>query len=142
MRVSIITKSGEVEETNWENRSACRNYPITMFSVARMSDPISEGLDTFEVRDLNEDNFAAAAKLCQACPVVNECRSSATDDDLEHTFRAGLRPRSYSGKVKGRPRTESVYVPVGKDRRAGEEPCPRGHVDWYKNSRGYFECRE
>lgn len=126
--------------------------------------------DREEIRKENLANFKLAEKICNSCSVFDRCKATATPEDLEFTFRAGMIPLSVSVVSRGRPRRavckrghEGEYV-IYKDGRKhckgckrelarekarargvrpqGSDTCPKGHDDWWKNSSGRRKCRQ
>lgn len=70
--------------------------------------------------DLNRDNHEDAKSYCDRCPVLNDCLSNATEDDLEWTVRAGRSPLLFTGRTAGRP--------VSRREIYGTGICTQGHA--------------
>lgn len=120
----------EVEkEYIWQDDAACAFQPPSMFEVATPGDLIADGGDVNEVHDLNEANLLAAQKVCNTCPVWDQCYTSAEEEDFRFTMRAGIMPTAHNMTSHGRPRKDL------------EAPCPNGHVDWKQRPSGDWYCR-
>jgi WhiB family transcriptional regulator, redox-sensing transcriptional regulator len=73
------------DEGDWRKDAACRGMDTNMF---------------FEEASTNEQRAEAAAKrevarkVCESCPVINECLKFATDNDIRYGMFGGLTYRS------------------------------------------------
>lgn len=88
----------------WQDDAACGFSPPSMFEIALMGDPITEGLTPKEVWDLNNTNFLAAEKICAKCPVFVQCYTEAEEFDFRTTMRAGVSPSNFPIRRPGRPK--------------------------------------
>lgn len=124
---------------DWRGRAACvgKSY---LFEITERESNFRRDEKNVHLRDLliksrNESNFKAAFAICNTCPVVQECNSSASVEDRMHTVRAGKYPTLFKSAQRGRPRK------VGpEDFRT--KKCAHGHVGFYKKIAGQSRCME
>lgn len=125
----------------WQDDAGCAFQPPTLFEVAFAGDPIAEGLNEHELKDLNVANLQAGQKICSSCPVWHECYASADPMDFRFTMRAGMIPSRF--KLGTRGRTTNPPIPVDPARAEDKSPlCPQGHDDWTFDVRGWRRCAE
>jgi hypothetical protein len=125
-RSSMVSYRG----SSWEDEAACIGKHRLFDIIPTPRHAEGDVADTIKRENLA--NFAQAAVICASCPVLSECGTNASPEDLRYTFRAGKVPRSFS------PRT------VGRPSRPDKNTCKRGHVGMYRMRKGkkrdYREC--
>lgn len=119
-RTTYLSSSVFTEE-DWEYRAACGGQSY-LFDILEPK----KGDNVHEVKRENAENFELAKKICDTCPVMEQCESDATAEDFYHTFRAGRIPRGFSPRSAGRPKT--TFKP---DPELGSRKCSHGHVGHY-----------
>lgn len=128
--------SWELEkEYIWQDDAACAFQPSTLFEVAFHGDPVAEGLTVNETHDLNETNLRAAQKICNGCPVWDQCYTSAESEDFEWTMRAGIMPTKHVATPVGRP--SGATSKIGRPK---QTVCRNGHDDWATQPNGKRYC--
>lgn len=124
----------------WQDDAACGFQPPTLFEIAREGDPIAEDLTPKELWDLNSTNLLAAKKICDGCPVLDQCLTSAHPEDFRYVMRAGIMPANFTPRGPGRPKgvkNRKVNSP--------DKPCKNGHElrHWKERSdTRNWECRQ
>lgn len=123
----------------WQERAACKGKHH-LFEIAGSESAFAKNLkDEYNrenlIRQHNESNFRTAFAICNTCPVVQECNSSASVEDRMHTVRAGKYPTLFKSAQRGRPRKV-----VPEDFRT--KKCAHGHVGFYKKIAGQSRCME
>lgn len=116
----------EIANQEWRQYAACSGKP-QYFDL-----PEFVSIDNEPERKAKMAlQFDEAEKICSTCPVIKECYDSATKEDLENTYRAGLLPANFKARPQGRPK--KVY-----------DKCQRGHDNWkvIKAGRECGTCRE
>lgn len=98
----------------WQQEAACQGADVNLFILVDLDHP--EGLlrDVNARKALTVSNFEKAGELCDGCPVRAACLESASEEDLEWTFRAGLYPKRFSAVKAGRPRGDAREGETGK----------------------------
>ena len=112
----------------WQDDAACLYKDPVLFEIIDDEHPAGKDLNRQQKILQTVKNFAEAKTICDSCPVLKQCGENASGDDLAFTFRAGRRPRSFSGKTSGRapgPRLERPRDAKGRLLRDGF--CDRGH---------------
>lgn len=129
----------------WRDDASCRDEPYHLFEMLEEGSPLALGKKDRPLKTLNAHNFDQAKKICDSCPVIEQCgREAAANGDHEFTFRAGIYPRQFRPRGRGRPAKGTVITYLKTD-----EPCPSGHVGFWlprvdsggKNSTGRY-CAE
>ena len=80
----------------------------------------------------NLDALWLGQQICYSCPVQGPCLSTATEDDLAMTMRAGNYPTQDIGRPSGRPVQAAVSM--------GEGLCRNGHDRAAEGILGDGEC--
>lgn len=133
----------EARPDEWMNQAACIGRYEDFSKIPSLeSAPPWVRSESALIR-YNKKRFRAAVKICKSCPVLEQCRDSATSEDYAADMvRAGRFPRGF-GRGRGRPDgyTDSEARPIVSRGKL----CVRGHDRWRKraSTSGYLcvECK-
>ena len=121
---------------DWEDLANCKNKRLEMFLIVDKDHPDSQGLGVNARKALTLENFKRAEQVCHGCPVVEQCLSTASEEDLYWTYRAGRVPGGFNQTNQGRPKGLEIEGKSGA-RKNPDGTCQRGHDDWNP----YGRCR-
>lgn len=107
----------------WQDEAACKDADPKLFMFLEGQSQDSIGLNHDERIRINYENHEDAKSYCDRCPVLLQCRESATEDDLDWTVRAGMSPRAFSGRPVGRPSNRDRDVCANGHRKVAGQHC-------------------
>lgn len=124
---------------DWQERAACANRPFEWFIVKERG-WIKKQLP----------NMEKGQAVCAACPVKEQCLSTADTDDLYWTMRGGKLPGRIANPttthVTPKPKPVPPSPPTGEQPGRGKgivrgKKCRKNHDDWLMRKNGRHYCR-
>lgn len=108
----------------WRDKANCRDKTLELFEYTEKDSPLAKGMNFKERMAFNVANFELAEEICIECPVMFDCKTSATEDEKFWTVRGGEPPARYLLDPER-------YANVGKPAERlpnGDRMCRRNHL--------------
>lgn len=112
-------------EPHWTTKAACKGSPTNWFVASRVGEPEVRHLKHHQMKTYNFKKFDRAKKVCQGCPVRDQCFSDSSPADRFWSVRGGEYPTCYrTGRFDG----SKGGVPSFPSADYAEYRCTKGHL--------------
>lgn len=126
-------KLGMKKQSDWLQSAACAGKS-EMFTVRDLQLGNGEPYSEAKHKLAENQKFKDAIRICQSCPVQQQCGETAEPEDWRWTVRAGRMPAVFKTRSRGWP----------SKRQASSNTCSHGHVGRMvedSNGRRCLECK-
>ena len=91
------------------------NFPLQILVGDWADQALCKGMDVshfFPEASVSRQYYKKAKEICEACPVVNECKNFALENEIAHGFWGGLNPTERKGmmSIAKRMKPESLEI--------------------------------